>query len=559
MEDEKLKENGMAVQVSDLPDQIIEPTAEDWKNLREVADKIPTSAFLIILIEFCERFTFYGLSGPFQNYIQQPPPPSYPAAVPGALGKGQQTATALTTFFNFWCYCTPILGAIIADKYLGKYKTILVFACIYLVGLLILTCSSVPAAIENGAAFPGFVVALIIIGFGTGGIKSNVSPLVAEQYQHSKPYVRTLKNGDRVIVSPQATYQKLFNMFYWGINCGSLAAVSTPIIEKNVGFWAAFLLPTCVFIPGIVLVIVGKGWYVQTPPRGSVFFEVATVMRMAIKHGSLEKCKPSMMQEKDEKVSWDDVFVDELRRTFRACVVFCWFPLYWLCYSQMTNNLVSMVATTQTGAVPNDIMQNINPMTLVICIPVMDRLIYPGLRRLGFPMRPMSRITCGFVFASLAMAYTAGMQHMIYTRPPYYDHPTGHGKNDLTAAVVVPSYVLIAISEIFASVTGLEYAFKKAPEKMKSLVMSLFLFTNCIGAILGFALVSVAVDPKLQWMYAGISASMFVCAILFYVCHGKNDDTDVAEDNIMRDKKDVCVAGGGEVIEEYELNGKSAV
>jgi POT family proton-dependent oligopeptide transporter len=171
----------------------------------------------------------------------------------------------------------------------------------------------------------------------------------------------------------------------------------------------------------------------------------------------------------------------------------------------------------------------------------------------------MSRITCGFVFASLAMAYTAGMQHMIYTRPPYYDHPTGHGKNDLTAAVVVPSYVLIAISEIFASVTGLEYAFKKAPEKMKSLVMSLFLFTNCIGAILGFALVSVAVDPKLQWMYAGISASMFVCAILFYVCHGKNDATDVAEDNIMRDKKDVSVAGGGEVIEEYEVNGKSAV
>lgn len=76
MEDEKVKESGMAVQVSDLPDQIIEPTAEDWKNLREVADTIPTSAFLIILIEFCERFTFYGLSGPFQNYIQQPPPPS---------------------------------------------------------------------------------------------------------------------------------------------------------------------------------------------------------------------------------------------------------------------------------------------------------------------------------------------------------------------------------------------------------------------------------------------------------------------------------------------------
>lgn len=51
-----------------------EPTEEDWKQLREVSDKIPYSAYLVILIEFCERFTYYGLSGPFQNYIQYPDP-----------------------------------------------------------------------------------------------------------------------------------------------------------------------------------------------------------------------------------------------------------------------------------------------------------------------------------------------------------------------------------------------------------------------------------------------------------------------------------------------------
>lgn len=51
-----------------------EPTEEDYKNLREVTDSIPYSAYLIILIEFCERFTYYGLSGPFQNYIQYPDP-----------------------------------------------------------------------------------------------------------------------------------------------------------------------------------------------------------------------------------------------------------------------------------------------------------------------------------------------------------------------------------------------------------------------------------------------------------------------------------------------------
>jgi POT family proton-dependent oligopeptide transporter len=54
----------------------IEPTEEDYKNLREVADHIPKAAYLVILLEFCERFTYYGLTGPFQNYIQNPAPES---------------------------------------------------------------------------------------------------------------------------------------------------------------------------------------------------------------------------------------------------------------------------------------------------------------------------------------------------------------------------------------------------------------------------------------------------------------------------------------------------
>jgi len=66
-------------------EQHAEPTDEDWKTLREVADDVPKSAYLVILIEFCERFTYYGLSGPFQNYIQNPASDSFPADHPGAM------------------------------------------------------------------------------------------------------------------------------------------------------------------------------------------------------------------------------------------------------------------------------------------------------------------------------------------------------------------------------------------------------------------------------------------------------------------------------------------
>lgn len=127
---------------------------------------------------------------------------------------------------------------------------------------------------------------------------------------------------------------------------------------------------------------------------------------------------------------------------------------------------------------------------------------------------------------------------MIYRSPPYYEYPSeateGDGKNWISAAYQIPSYVFIAISEIFASITGLEYAYKKAPQSMKSIVMALFLLTNCFASILGFALVSVAEDPKLVWMYTGIACAAGACTILFYLCHHKADRVDVEEDNIVR-------------------------
>ncbi|KAI8584772.1 hypothetical protein K450DRAFT_217964 [Umbelopsis ramanniana AG] len=525
-----------------------EPTEEEWASLRESADSIPVSAFLVILIEFCERFTYYGLTGPFQNYIQNPAPPSYPADVPGALGRGQQTATALNTFFQFWCYITPIFGAIVADQFLGKYRAILIFSMIYLVGLIILTTTSIPSAIDSGASFPGFVVSLIVIGFGTGGIKANVSPLVAEQYRSKVPFVRTLKSGERVIVTPRATYQKIFNMFYWGINIGGLSAIATTEMEKNIGFWSAYLLPTCMFVPAIIVVVMGRKRYIQNPPRGSIFVEAGRLFRLSWQvKGGLDACKPSRLEvdhpDKMANVTWDDIFVDELKRALKACTVFCWFPIYWLCYSQMTTNLVSQAATMWTGNVPNDIMQNIDPLVLIITIPLMDRLVYPGLRRIGIPMGPIFRITLGFIFASAGLAYTAGIQSLIYKKQPEL----------ISAGIQIPSYIFIAISEIFASITGLEYAYKKAPESMKSLVMAIFLFMNCFGSVLQFALVSVTVDPKLTWMYTGISAAMGICAPLFWICHHKADATDIEEDAIVRrgEQEDAYMAHKP-TIAEYE-------
>ena len=75
-----------------------EPTEEEKVALVHIAETLPASAWLVAVIEFCERFTYYGVSGIFQNYIQQPYDRSN--GVPGALDMGHQPATALSTFFQ---------------------------------------------------------------------------------------------------------------------------------------------------------------------------------------------------------------------------------------------------------------------------------------------------------------------------------------------------------------------------------------------------------------------------------------------------------------------------
>lgn len=505
------------------------PTEEELHTLRKVPDRLPMSAWSVAVVELCERFTYYGITGPFQNYMQNP----RGGLRPGAIGLGQQGASALSYFFQFWCYVTPIFAAIISDQYWGKFKTICVFCAVYVVGTLILFLTSLPVAIDNNAALGGLIAAMIIIGLGTGGIKSNVSPLIAEQYTVTKPFIKTLKSGERVIVDPSTTVQSIFMVFYLCINVGSLSAIATTEMELHIDFWAAYLLPFCFFFVGILsLVLFGK-YYVKKPPTGSVIPTAFKIIVIAVKNKfSLEKARPSYREAQGlPAVAWSDLFVDEVKRALMACKVFVFYPVYWVVYGQMINNFVSQAGQMNTHGIPNDIMQNIDPIAIIIFIPIMDRLVYPLLRKWGIPFKPITRIFFGFMFASISMAYAAIVQHLIYQTGPCYDSPLscpasedGSIPNNIHVAVQTPAYFFIALSEIFASITGLEYAYTKAPTNMKSFIMSMFLVTNAFGAALGIALSSTAVDPKLVWMYTGLSVATAIAGVIFwFVFKGLND------------------------------------
>lgn len=194
----------------------------------------------------------------------------------------------------------------------------------------------------------------------------------------------------------------------------------------------------------------------------------------------------------------------------------------------MLNNLTSMGATMTLNGVPNDIIQNLNSLSLIICIPIMDRIVYPGLRKIGIRFTPLKRIAAGFFTAGCSMISATVLQYYIYKLGPggdqaslYVDKFNLHAPINVWVQAII--FVLGGISEIFASVTSLEYAFTKAPKNMRSLVQAVALFMNAFSSALGQALVPLAEDPKLVWNYMTVAILSFVGFVGFWATNYKHD------------------------------------
>ena len=464
--------------------------------------------------------------------------------ISGALGQGPQTANGINTFNTFWVYCVPLLGAWVADEHWGRYKTICVSIGIAIVGHIILVLSAIPPVITHqSACYALFIIGIVIMGLGTGGFKPNISPLVVEQIEITRAYVKTLPSGERVVVDPIITQSRIYHYFYLFINLGALVGqIGMVYAEKYVGFWLSFLLPTVAFLITPAIMWWGRKRYQQRPPAGSVVTKAFQVLFYGMKgrwsfnpvtmwkrthDGSLwEGAKPSNIppSQRPKWMTFDDAWVDEVRRGFAACAVFCWYPLYWLAYGQLTNNFTAQAGTMTLHGVPNDVVNNLDPFALILFIPLCDSFLYPGLRKLGFQFTAIKKITVGFWTAAAAMVWAAVVQYYIYKTSPCgfdanncYNEDGSVNPAPINVWAQTGCYVLIALSEIFASITSLEYAYSKAPKNMRSLVQAIALFTNAISAAIAEALNPLAGDPLLIWNYGVFAVVSFIGGCIFII------------------------------------------
>ncbi|KAJ5483809.1 hypothetical protein N7539_006009 [Penicillium diatomitis] len=498
-----------------------EPTENEQSSLRRVSDHIPLATWLIMLFAGVERFSYTAFTAPLQNYIQNP---HSEALRPGALGRGQSVAYALNCFLNVLSYLSPLLAATFADGSIGQFWTISCSAAVYVAGLLVVFITSVPSLSGHDAGLAGLICALVLVGVGIGGIKSSVSPMMVDQLHESVTRTAKTKDGETVIIDREMTIRRVYSFYYWVINLGGLLGMLTTVIEKKYGFWAAFLLPLCTLSTGLGGFILGRKFYVQPRREKGMVPKLFLALWLAIRG----KCKlddaraSHQLSAHGRVVHWDDEFIANIRKAVHACRVALVYPIVWLCFSQNQTNLVSQAADMKTYGIPNDILAMLNPIFVLVTVPVLNKVVYPLMSRIGCPLRPTARMAIGFFITAASMAVAAGVEEMVYRAPPCYRHPqkcpavvADAQPNDVSVALQVPVYFLGAVGEVFFSVSGSEFAYNQAPAGMKSIVQAIFASTNAGSAVLGLALSPAARDPNMVIMFATFAGVMFAASVIF--------------------------------------------
>lgn len=458
--------------------------------------------------------------------------------------------------FQFLAYTLPILGGWIADVHLGRFKVVFIGVFVGGLGHIILTVGAIPSVLQAGNGMAPFIIGLLVLALGAGLFKSNVSPLLLDQDTQKGLIIKTLPSGERVIIDPEVTAQRLTMAFYGMVNVGAFFGVATSYAEKDVGYWLAFLLPLVIYLllPFLLIIIGPK--LVKKPASGSQLGNFFSVIWLSFKRGGIKKlgkptffesAKPSVLAEsgvttyKGKTIPWNDGFVEDVKRTLVACQIFLFFPIYNLNDGGIGNIQTSQGSSMTTNGAPNDLLGNFNSLTIIIFIPILAYVIYPALRARKIHFGPIARITFGFFVGSLSNVVGAITQYYVYKTSPCGYYATGcdvgTGVSPISIWVQIPQYSLAALSECFVNTTALEIAYARSPANMKGLATAIYLFSTALSAAIAEACTPGLVDPHLIWYFAAPAIACTSLAVVFWFMYKELDNEEYVQGGMSEAEK----------------------
>ncbi|OVA20375.1 Proton-dependent oligopeptide transporter family [Macleaya cordata] len=493
-----------------------------------IADKRTTGGWkaspFIIVNEAAERLAFYAIAVNMVSYLVREMHQSLPNA-----------ATHVTDWIGA-AFVLTLLGAFVADAYLGRFLTIIVFSCIYAVGMVLLTLSASldslrPPPCVGRACEPAtkrqtafLYSALALIALGTGGIKPCVSSFGADQFD----------DADEKEVHKKYSF---FNWFFFAINIGALLGITLLVYVQVEKGWAwGFGVPTIAMMSSIVILAAGVPFYRYQKPMGSAFtrfiqvgaasvknhlrgvevrretllFEVKTkesdifvsrdvsyheIVVCCIHIGRfLDKAAVITNHEADTTNRWNlctVTQVEEFKSFIRVLPVWASTIALSISFAQLSTFFISqaLIMDRKLGSnfrIPAGSIPVFSAMNALILVPIYEGWIVPILRRRTGHRRgitSLQRMGVGLFISIFAMVSAAVVEKR---RREHYSKPFS-----MSVFWLLPQFFLIGSAEVFTYVGQLEFFYDEATDGTRSLSSAMFLSEIGIGSWLSTALVKI--------------------------------------------------------------------
>ncbi|XP_042587574.1 solute carrier family 15 member 2 [Cyprinus carpio] len=348
----------------------------------------PVSIAFIVVNEFCERFSYYGMKAVLTLYFIH------------YLHWDKNLSTAVYHAFSSLCYFTPLLGAVIADSWLGKFRTVIYLSIVYVIGHVVKSVGAIPDVGDSTVHVVLSMLGLVLIAFGTGGIKPCVAAFGGDQFDEEHTEER----------------RKFFSIFYMSINAGSvLSTIITPILRGDVKCFGgdcyalAFGVPAALMVIALVVFIAGSGLYKKSPPEGNVLVRVCKCIGFAIRNrwnNSKKSPKRSHWLDWAEE-KYPKRLIQEIKMVFRVLVLYIPLPMFWALFDQQGSRWTLQATRMNMDfgggfIIKPDQMQMLNALLILVFIPIFDMGVYPLIGLCRIKLTPLKKMAAGMILAALA-------------------------------------------------------------------------------------------------------------------------------------------------------------